>query len=211
MSSEEVVERFKNAELVFRKSTGKRPTGSLATFLRKLDQVIKRKQADVPCNGCTACCREPLLDVELTDAEAQRLKSHQDEKGWKLDKQADGSCVYLIDNRCSIYAERPVTCKSYDCRFHLLGTPISHEMTTLIEAVQEWEPFKLPTVEDKIANICIGLWVIAVKAGEVKRWKDFWPQAEKLYYAFQSLSPAEVEKFVARYGQQDPPAIKAVG
>ncbi|HYL05005.1 MAG TPA: YkgJ family cysteine cluster protein [Thermoanaerobaculia bacterium] len=32
-------------------------------------------------------------------------------------KQADGSCVYLDGSRrCSIYAERPATCRGYTCR-----------------------------------------------------------------------------------------------
>ena len=36
---------------------------------------------------------------------------------YALLKQADGSCIYLDgERRCSIYEERPQTCRSYSCR-----------------------------------------------------------------------------------------------
>jgi Fe-S-cluster containining protein len=57
------------------------------------------KEATESCS-CTMCVRMRESGVKYT-----------------LLKQADGSCMYLDgERRCSIYADRPETCKRYNCR-----------------------------------------------------------------------------------------------
>lgn len=57
------------------------------------------KEASESCN-CPTCQRMRELGIRYT-----------------LRKQADGSCMYLDgERRCSIYEDRPETCKTYSCR-----------------------------------------------------------------------------------------------
>jgi Fe-S-cluster containining protein len=57
------------------------------------------KEASETCD-CTMCQRMREASVKYT-----------------LLKQADGSCMYLDgERRCSIYEDRPETCKTYSCR-----------------------------------------------------------------------------------------------
>jgi len=69
--------------------------------------------AVVDCGTCTQCCREPQ-NIELTPAElASPILRHD---GKYLLRQPDGSCTHLIDGRCTVYDQRPRSCRSFDCR-----------------------------------------------------------------------------------------------
>lgn len=83
---------------------------------------------------CAALCCTGYGFVGLTEKEAQSgrylykevtescdcaMCQRMREAGvrYTLLKQADGSCMYLDgERRCSIYENRPETCKSYSCR-----------------------------------------------------------------------------------------------
>ena len=138
-------------KLVRNERTGRRCPGPLTTFLREFGEGLKRNEMAVPCNGCTACCRDPTLYVRVTEEEAKRLKTHLSSTGEKhLDKKGDGECVYLIDNRCSIYADRPSVCRTFDCRLNLI-TPINEVHQVLLkEGIMQRRYFAMPTEEDKV-------------------------------------------------------------
>ncbi|MGZ4740080.1 MAG: YkgJ family cysteine cluster protein, partial [Ilumatobacteraceae bacterium] len=57
-----------------------------------------------------------------------------------------GHCPMLIDNRCSIYEHRPVTCRTYDCRiFPATALSVDGEDKVLIaQQAQRWR-FSFPT------------------------------------------------------------------
>lgn len=168
---------------------GKRPSGSLLRFLRKLEQGLKQQNVDVPCNGCTACCRDPEFHVDLTVEETKRFPHVEMHGRFVLPRQVGGECINLIDGRCVVYADRPRTCRVYDCRYHLFGLPLAAECSIMREAVAQWEPFRLPTDEDKIAWAAI---VVLVKMAAERdpglsglaylllQWKTFRPQAYEL-------------------------------
>ena len=79
---------------------------------------------DVPCGSCNACCRSaqfirigPEETATLRRIPAALLVPAPGLPGnvvMGYDKR--GHCPMLIDDRCSIYADRPQTCRSYDCR-----------------------------------------------------------------------------------------------
>jgi Fe-S-cluster containining protein len=72
------------------------------------------------CTKCALCCDGSLFaDVELADdAEADRLEA------LGLDAESDDAdirlmplpCAALKGTRCGIYAHRPGTCRSFECR-----------------------------------------------------------------------------------------------
>ena len=75
---------------------------------------------DVPCNGCTACCRKQIVALfpEYGDDPAI-LSRHVERDGVLiLDEAENGDCVYLQDGGCSVWEHRPVLCRTFDCRQH---------------------------------------------------------------------------------------------
>jgi hypothetical protein len=72
----------------------------------------------VPCGTCSACCRSDF-DINLETQDDPTL--YQTQVGPKtgqlsLAKTPDGACVYLQNDKCSIYDRRPNVCRSFDCR-----------------------------------------------------------------------------------------------
>ncbi len=79
---------------------------------------------DVPCEGCTACCRSgKLIPVEPDEtATLARLSSDSlvpmpgEPERRVLRHDEDGRCSQLTEDGCTVYAHRPRACRAYDCR-----------------------------------------------------------------------------------------------
>jgi putative zinc- or iron-chelating protein len=92
-------------------------------------------QTQVPCNGCTECCRSNqglVLHPEQGDnVESYRHRVITDATSGKrvflLASDGNGKCVYLdssgCNTGCTIYERRPLLCRSFDCRKHYLILP----------------------------------------------------------------------------------------
>ena len=80
------------------------------------------------CTGCGECCRWTgavlLEDADITALAAhfgmseqafidQRTRLAASRKQLALLDQADGSCEFLEGDRCSIYAVRPLQCRTF--------------------------------------------------------------------------------------------------
>jgi hypothetical protein len=93
--------------------------------------VPENGQTDVPCNGCTECCRSNqglFLHPEHGDQVEQyrhRVVTDQTTGNplFLLATEANGQCVYLGPAGCTIYDRRPLLCRSFDCRKHYLILP----------------------------------------------------------------------------------------
>lgn len=75
----------------------------------------------VPCNGCTACCRDGFIRLrpELGDDPASYLTreaTYGGERVHVLQRNDDGSCIYLNSKGCQIHGNAPSVCRSFDCR-----------------------------------------------------------------------------------------------
>lgn len=70
-------------------------------------------------SGCSSCCREyGILPVEF-EAIAVKLKGTEHVKvnpNFKKDE-----CPFLIDNRCSIYNDRPIICRTHGLPLLFMG------------------------------------------------------------------------------------------
>jgi len=80
------------------------------------------------CQRCTACCRWPG-QVRLTEAEIMRIakflqlgdadfiqrytRLRPDRRGLALLEQADGACILLEGNLCSVQAVKPQQCRDF--------------------------------------------------------------------------------------------------
>jgi len=75
----------------------------------------------VPCNGCTACCRDQLVVLVEEDGDPAQyrtvpLEGAGDESLRQLETKPDGACIYLGEQGCEIYDRRPAMCRTFDCR-----------------------------------------------------------------------------------------------
>jgi hypothetical protein len=86
------------------------------------------KNASVPCNGCTVCCRKELIflhpehgDVVADYDAALTVNPITGKPGFAVRQRADGACVYLGESGCTIHDRAPAICRVFDCRAFLLG------------------------------------------------------------------------------------------
>lgn len=83
--------------------------------------------ASVPCGDCKACCRAgyfiPVHRQEWSTRAAippgflvTPPADHRDGEYQLISTTRRGHCALLRNGACSIYRERPQTCRDYDCR-----------------------------------------------------------------------------------------------
>jgi len=125
--------------------------GPFSSWLREVRGSLAREDGiDVPCGGCTACCRSSLfihIGPEESDTLARIPKELQFPapglpKGYVvLGYDADGQCPMFAEDRCSIYEYRPSTCRNFDCRvFSASGLGGADDEKSLIaQQAQRWE------------------------------------------------------------------------
>jgi Fe-S-cluster containining protein len=104
------------------------PAGEFSSWLRSTwTTLLDDSGADVPCGGCTACCTSsyfihvgPDETRALARIPAELLFAAPDlPKGNVLmGYDEDGRCPMLTDGTCTIYEDRPLTCRNYDCRVY---------------------------------------------------------------------------------------------
>ena len=138
---------FMTAEPEPRSAPGWRPT--LATLR---DDV----PADVPCGACNACCRT-FHQLHIRPGEKRARKRLPKEYFsaprdcrpatccWAMIE--DGACPVLVEGRCTIYEDRPLVCRTYDCRLYA-ATGVEPDRAEIAEKVRRWS-FSYPAAEDR--------------------------------------------------------------
>jgi FkbM family methyltransferase len=100
--------------------------------------------SDVPCGSCFDCCSK--LTPHLTDEEFKSGKYAytfmqsplSEEPVITIPKAVHGGCMYLVNNKCSIYNDRPISCRQFDCR----NPETSHQtITNKFKKIQEFNLF----------------------------------------------------------------------
>jgi len=105
---------------------GELAAGDFARWLDDMEGVVRGEHgSDVACGSCTACCTSSQF-IHIAPHETDTLahvptallfpapglpRGHV-----LLGYDEHGRCPMLIENRCSIYEHRPMTCRTYDCR-----------------------------------------------------------------------------------------------
>jgi hypothetical protein len=125
------------------------PAGDFSSWMAATRSVIEEgRRSDVPCATCTACCRSAQF-VHIGPTETATLARIPDELLFPapglpagnvlLGYDELGNCPMLVDDRCSIYEDRPRTCRMYDCRV-FAATGLDVDAKPLIaERVNIWE------------------------------------------------------------------------
>lgn len=82
---------------------------------------LVESQFDVPCDRCIACC----TGQRVTMLPGDDASKYDMVEGWdgqpNLRNKPNGDCTYLVRTagdrgHCSIWENRPVMCKEFDCR-----------------------------------------------------------------------------------------------
>ena len=138
------------------------PAGRFSTWLSDMRAALRSEGvADVPCAGCTACCRASQFipigphehdTLEHIPAELLFPAPNLPPGHLVLGYDGRGHCPMLVDNRCSIYPHRPKTCRTYDCRlFAATGVSVDGDdppKAEIAARVRRWR-FGFPTPADR--------------------------------------------------------------
>lgn len=133
--------------------------GAFSAWLRQARKALSRGLGtEVDCGDCVACCSSSYF-IHVKPEEAKALEAAAQgslvsapgmPKGHKVlayDKQ--GLCPMLKPSGCAIYAQRPQTCRSYDCRIFAAAGILAggHDKAGINARVNRWR-FTYPTELD---------------------------------------------------------------
>lgn len=105
-------------------------------------------EADVPCDGCVGCCvsaypvplRPGVDQAALEQVPARYLSLPAGGGMARMNPRDDGTCPMLEAGKCRIYAQRPQTCRDYDCRIYTAAGLLPDGGRPVIrERVLEWQ------------------------------------------------------------------------
>lgn len=80
------------------------------------------------CNSCGSCCKLFYINLTKQEYESGKFETIFKNDGLGVNfnmakdcganflaKKADGSCIYLENNKCRIHTDRPNVCRSFFC------------------------------------------------------------------------------------------------
>lgn len=136
--------------------------GAFSAWLAGMQRVLRGEGgADVPCDGCTACCTSAQF-VHIGPDEVETLARIPAELLFPapglprgnvlLGYDENGHCPMLIDGKCSIYEHRPRTCRTYDCRvFPAAGVEPDDDKPAIARRARRWR-FGFPAEVDQVEH-----------------------------------------------------------
>ena len=127
------------------------PAGSFAVWLTQIQQALRGQGGtDVPCGECVGCCVSsyyiPLrasdapVAAQVPPALLHVTGPAEAPQQW-MAYGADGHCPMLRNRQCTVYAQRPQTCRDYDCRIFAAagiaaGDAVRHVINVRVAAWQ---------------------------------------------------------------------------
>lgn len=135
------------------------PAGDFSPWLRAMRASLAGGPGmDVACGDCVGCCTSSYYikvraheTAALERIGASRLEPDPGGKGHMLMGYDErGHCLMFRNGGCSIYPDRPETCRTYDCRvFTASGMKAGGDGKSVINArVARWK-FSFPTEQDR--------------------------------------------------------------
>jgi len=142
------------------------PAGDFSSRLhRTRNALFDGKGSEVACGECIGCCSSAyFIHVKPLDTAAlARIPKNILVAAPGLPKgnmlmgyDENGLCPMLADGKCSIYQDRPQTCRDYDCRvFAAAGIAAGgKEKSTINQLVKSWK-FSYPTDHDRKEHLAV--------------------------------------------------------
>ena len=131
--------------------------GNFSSWLSQAEAAIRGEAtADVPCGSCVACCTssqfvhiDPDETVTLAQISAELLAPAPGLPHGHVVMGYDdaGRCPMLADDGCSIYEDRPRTCRSYDCRV-FVAAGVEPGARDIAERTRRWR-FRYASAVDR--------------------------------------------------------------
>jgi uncharacterized protein len=140
--------------------------GSFGAWLAEFRASLRGESGThVPCGECVGCCVSSYhIPIRTGDTAAvARIPadflftvSGQPSGHAMMGFRKDGTCHMLEGRRCSIYQDRPQTCRDYDCRvFAAAGIDAGGPDKQAINSrIHQWE-FSYATEDEKNAHAAI--------------------------------------------------------
>jgi Fe-S-cluster containining protein len=141
------------------------PAGAFAAWVEGFRAAQRgERPADVPCDGCTACCTSAQF-VPIAPDETATLARVPKELQFPapglppghvvLPYDEHGRCPLLGDRGCTIYEDRPRTCRAYDCRvFAATGMPPDAHQPAIAARAARWR-FDLDHDADRAVHAAV--------------------------------------------------------
>lgn len=136
------------------------PAGDFSIWLRhRRGALLTEDGTDVDCGECIACCSSSQF-IHIRPEETRTLGRIRKDilvaapglpKGYVLlGYDRNGFCPMMVNGKCSIYEQRPLTCRNYDCRvFTAAGiTAGDNDTAGITRRVLSWK-FSYPTRRDR--------------------------------------------------------------
>ncbi len=122
--------------------------GEFGTWLTGMRAALAGEaDSDVPCGTCTACCRSrQFVHVEPGDDRALAVIPPEllfpapglPSGHYVMGYDQDGACPMLVDDRCTIYADRPRACRVFDCRMFAALGRVNDDTPLIAERIRAW-------------------------------------------------------------------------
>ncbi len=133
------------------------PPIPFSVWLRHTQAALAEEDpADVPCGDCNACCRtRHVIHVRPEEKRALSRIPRRDllpapglpPGNLVIGHDQAGRCPLLVDGRCTIYADRPMACRTYDCRIYA-AAGIEADRAEIASQVRRWR-FTYPSDDDR--------------------------------------------------------------
>lgn len=125
------------------------PAGEFGSWLAGMRAALAGgSDSDVPCGTCTACCRSrQFVHVEPGDERALAVIPPEllfpapglPAGHYVMGYDQDGACPMLVDDACTIYADRPRTCRVFDCRLFAALGRVNEDTPLIAQRIRSWE------------------------------------------------------------------------
>ncbi len=118
--------------------------------------------SEVPCGECNACCRtHHYIHVRPEEKRARARLPRESlhpapglPPGYLVIGPDDaGCCPLLAEGRCTVYEDRPLACRTYDCRVYA-ATGVAPDRADIAAQVRRWK-FGYPTPEDRARQAAV--------------------------------------------------------
>jgi uncharacterized protein len=133
------------------------PVGPFSSWLQRMQAALAEEPpAEVPCDECSACCRTAHFIHVRSEEKRARARIPRGllvpapglpPGNFVLGYNESGRCPMLVDERCSIYEDRPIACRTYDCRIYA-AAGVAADRAAIAERVRRWR-FSYPSQDDR--------------------------------------------------------------
>jgi hypothetical protein len=136
--------------------------GPFSAWLRAMRAALAGSSGmDVACGDCVGCCTSSYFikvrahetgAIERIGADNLRPVPGSSNGNLLMGFDAQGHCFMFANGGCSIYQDRPETCRTYDCRvFTAAGMNAGPDKSVINERIASWK-FDYPTPRDHLEH-----------------------------------------------------------